>query len=161
MEGERNGGDGMRITILKAQHRLVLSDNGCDVLCARIALGRNPVGAKRREGDGKTPEGTYQICLAKAQGKYGQSLGLNYPNVGDARLAYAGGLIDSATLHAVENAISQGRRPPWGSPMGGEIHIHAGGTDTDWTEGCVALSEADMAVLYEHRSQIEDIEILP
>lgn len=151
----------MRIVIEKARRKLRLVEGETELLCARVALGRCPVGAKQREGDLKTPEGTYQICLAKENGKYGLSLGLNYPNREDARRAYAEGRIDLETLHAVETAAAEGRRPPWGSPLGGEVHLHEGNVDRDWTAGCIALTPEDMAVLYAYRTRIEDVDIRP
>jgi murein L,D-transpeptidase YafK len=151
----------MRVLIHKHDRLLQLLDGSAVLLRARVALGRQPEGPKRRQGDQKTPEGVYQICLAKENGKYGLSLGLNYPNAQDARSAFAEGAIDQLTLCAVEAAVADGRRPPWGSPLGGEIHLHEGPVDTDWTAGCVALLPEDMAVLYRYRSHIEDVEIRP
>lgn len=149
----------MRIVIWKAERCLTLTDDGRELLHARVALGREPVGPKLGEGDGRTPEGVYRICLAKENGKYGLSLGLNYPNAEDARAAFARGEIDRQTLDAVEAAVAEERRPPWGSPLGGEIYLHEGDVDRDWTQGCVALSPADMAVLWRYRGQIEAVEI--
>jgi len=149
----------MRILICKSRRLLTLTHEGRELLRAHVALGASPEGPKRRRGDGRTPEGLYHICLAKANGKYGRSLGLDYPNAGDARLAYEEGAIDADTLAAVETALAQGRRPPWGTPLGGEIYLHEGGTATDWTQGCVALAPEDMARLYQLRDQIEVVEI--
>lgn len=151
----------MRVVIKKSERQLSLWDEGRVVMHARIALGREPVGAKHREGDGRTPEGLYRICLAKENGKYGLSLGLNYPNAEDARLAWEQGEIDQAMFNAIEAAIREDRRPPWGSPLGGEIYLHEGVVDTDWTQGCVALSPADMAELWAYRERIEEVEIRP
>lgn len=151
----------MRIEIRKGQRRLTLWDGPREVLRARVALGREPTGPKRRAGDLKTPEGRYRICLAKQNGKYGLSLGLDYPNLEDARLALAQGLIDAEALRAVETALDEGRRPPWGTALGGEIYLHEGPVDTDWTAGCIALEPPAMAALYAVRGQIEAVDILP
>lgn len=151
----------MRVIIHKKDRCLQLMDGSAVLLSAPVALGRQPEGAKCREGDLKTPEGVYQICLARENGKYGLSLALNYPNANDAQRAYADGAIDQLTLRAVETAVAEGRRPPWGSPLGGEIHLHEGPVDMDWTAGCVALLPEDMATLYGYRSSIEDVEIRP
>lgn len=151
----------MRVIIYKSERQLVLLDDDYVMLRAPVALGRDPRGAKAREGDGKTPEGVYTICLDKPDGKYGRSLGLNYPNAEDARAAYDKDLIDADTFLAISEAEAQHRRPPWGTALGGEIYIHEGGADGDWTEGCVALNEADMDVLFSHRARITDVEILP
>ena len=151
----------MRVLIQKTERQLQLLDGDTVLLRARVSLGRQPQGAKCREGDQKTPEGLYQICLAREDGKYGRSLGINYPNTQDARNAYAQGVIDKPTLCAVEAAVAQGRRPPWGTPLGGEIYLHEGDVAADWSAGCISLAAGDMAVLYAYRSQIEDVEIRP
>ena len=39
--------------------------------------------------------------------------------------------------------------PPQKTALGGEIYIHSGGTDGDWTEGCVALNDREMEELFE------------
>ena len=126
-----------------------------------IALGWSPIGPKREEGDGKTPEGTYRICLIKEQGRYGQSLGLTYPNPADADTALQEGRINDETHAAILTAHKEGCRPPWGSSLGGEIYIHGGGARQDWTQGCIALEDDDMARLYLFTGQIEIVEILP
>lgn len=59
---------------------------------ARVALGCEPEGPKQREGDGRTPEGVYAICLVKERGKYGRSLGpVLSGHTGCAGGAFAGG----------------------------------------------------------------------
>ena len=138
----------MHIIVEKGLRRLRVMRGEETVLACRIALGRVPEGHKQAEGDGRTPEGEYRICLIKEQGKYGRSLGLSYPGVPDAQTAYAAGRIDERTLRAVKAAHRENRRPPWGSPLGGEIYIHEGGSASDWTQGCIALDEADMDVLF-------------
>ena len=73
----------MRIEIDKAARRLTaIEEDGTQLFSCAIALGKNPVGPKLQEGDGKTPEGEYFICLKK-RGKYGPSLGISYPNEDD------------------------------------------------------------------------------
>ena len=134
----------MRLIIEKSTRKLRLMQGGETVFSCRIGLGREPVGAKEAEGDGRTPEGTYFICLVKEEGKYGRSLGLSYPGPEDAHIRLA---------------HQEHRRPPWGSPMGGEVYIHEGGSDRDWTQGCIALDEADMDQLFPHWEEIEWVEI--
>ncbi len=150
----------MRVLIEKSRRLLRLMEDDRELMRARVALGSAPCGPKRREGDGRTPEGTYQICLAKECGKYGRSLALSYPNAADAQLAYAERAIDRTTWEAILSA-ADGHRPPWGTPLGGEIYLHEGPTDTDWTRGCIALAPADMARLFAYRSLIEEVEIQP
>ncbi|MBE0601388.1 MAG: L,D-transpeptidase family protein [Firmicutes bacterium] len=151
----------MRIIIHKGDRTLHLQDGDRVLLAAPIALGRVPQGAKTHEGDGKTPEGVYAVCLVKPDGKFGRSLGVSYPSLADARAALAAGAIGGDAFQAITDALDHGRRPPWGTALGGEIYIHEGGADGDWTEGCIALNEADMDVLFPHRALIESVEILP
>ena len=134
----------MRVLIEKAARRLRLMNDYDEILVSYpIALGCCPVGPKEREGDGKTPEGRYFVCLKKI-GKYGPSLGISYPNLQDAR-----------------ERAGRGERPPWGSFLGGEIYIHGGGADTDWTAGCVALSDADAQTLYDTVPLGTAVDIVP
>ena len=134
----------MRIVIRKAARRLdVMDDAGETVFSCPIALGASPVGPKERSGDGRTPEGAYFVCVKK-RGKYGPSLGVSYPNERDARNAGA----DGALLACIRERASRLERPPWGTFLGGEIYIHGGGADRDWTAGCVALSDPDAETLY-------------
>ncbi len=135
----------MRILIEKAARRLrLLNDNDEIVLSFPIALGRCPVGPKEREGDGKTPEGRYFVCLKKI-GKYGPSLGVSYPNEQDAKRMNA----PDELISCIRERAGRGERPPWGSFLGGEIYIHGGGADTDWTAGCIALNDPDAQALYD------------
>lgn len=151
----------MKIIIHKAARTLVLAEGETGLFTCRIALGSAPKGAKCMQGDGKTPEGRYFICLVKEEGKYGRSLGLSYPNPQDAQAAYAEGRIDERTLQNVQAAHAERRRPPWGSPLGGEIYLHEGGSDRDWTAGCIALDEKDMDRLFPHWPQVEEVQIVP
>ena len=151
----------MKIVIHKKERTLALTDGGAPVFACRIALGRAPEGPKQREGDGRTPEGSYFICLVKEAGKYGRSLGISYPGPADAQAAFREGRIDRRTLDNICAAHNENRRPPWGSPMGGEVYIHEGGSSSDWTQGCIALDEKDMDALFLHHAQVDEVLILP
>lgn len=152
----------MKIVVWKQQRLLSLWDEeDSPLFTVRVALGSHPTGPKRCQGDGKTPEGRFFLCIAKEHGKYGKSLGLSYPAPEDARLALAEGRINPSTYQAVVDAHQQGRRPPWGTPLGGEIYLHGGGTHRDWTAGCIALEDADMDRLFAFRASISQVEILP
>lgn len=143
-----------RIVIEKEKRCLSVYDaEGQRLLHCRVALGKNPVGHKMCEGDGKTPEGAYFVCLKREKGKYGQSLGISYPSLSDANLAVSEGRLDAALLHLFEEAEREIKRPPWGTGLGGEIYIHAGGSDRDWTAGCIALDEADMNAVFDLMEQ--------
>ena len=134
----------MRIEIDKTARRLTaIEEDGTQLFSCAIALGKNPVGPKLQEGDGKTPEGEYFICLKK-RGKYGPSLGISYPNEADARRMGAG----EELIACIRERAERKERPPWGTALGGEIFIHGGGTASDWTAGCIALKNEDAETLY-------------
>jgi len=151
----------MIVRIEKKARLLTVLHDGGELFTARVALGPEPAGAKRRAGDGKTPEGLYHICLFKEKGKYGLSLGLDYPGPVDAETAFIEGRIDGQAFRAILSAHAEGRRPPWGTALGGEIYLHGGGSFRDWTQGCIALDQEDMARLFKIRRRIQAVEILP
>lgn len=145
----------MRIRIDKARRRLSLWQGRKCLYHCPVQLGRCPVGPKSREGDGRTPEGAYRVCSRNPQSKFYRALGLSYPGEIDARAAFRAGQIDQGTLHAIEAAARRRARPPWDTPLGGWIMIHGQPSDGrpvagDWTAGCVAVSDADMAWLFAH-----------
>lgn len=150
-----------KILIEKEKRCLSVYDaEGRRLLHCRAALGKAPVGHKQCEGDGKTPEGAYFVCLKREKGKYGQSLGISYPSLTDAKNAVSEGRLSAELLHLFEEAERETKRPPWGTSLGGEIYIHAGGSDRDWTAGCIALDEKDMEKLFamiEHGDRVEII----
>ena len=147
----------MRILIEKAARRLTLFDEENEsVFVFPIALGSRPVGPKEREGDGRTPEGQYFVCLKKI-GKYGPSMGVSYPNEQDAQRMNA----PEELIACIRERAERGERPPWGSFLGGEIYLHGGGAENDWTAGCIALNDADAQALYDAVPLGTEMEILP
>ena len=146
-----------RIVIVKSERTLEAFENGQKAFSFRIGLGRCPEGPKQREGDGRTPEGVYRVCLKNPAGRFGPSLGLDYPSPADARKGGA----DERLLGLIEEARRLGNRPPWGSFLGGEICIHGGGAGSDWTAGCVALSDADAQALYDAVPLGTAVDIVP
>lgn len=146
----------MKILIEKAKRLLTVTEENERLFSCRVALGFAPLGNKEKEGDGKTPEGQYFVCLKK-MGKYGFSLGINYPSVQDALRLGA----DEELLRCIREREEKGVRPPWGSPLGGEIFIHGGGTASDWTAGCIALRDEDAEKLYTLCCEGTKVEIRP
>ena len=115
----------------------------------RIGLGLKPIGTKEKQGDYKTPEGTYCICRKNPNSNFYKSLGLSYPNKQDAERGLRAGLITRRERDRIIRAIDRGECPPWNTRLGGEIFIHGNGSQTDWTWGCVALEDPQMKELYD------------
>lgn len=150
-----------KIMVLKSERALLLCDGGTPVARMHVALGRDASGPKLREGDMRTPEGVYAVCVRNEKSKYRLALGLNYPNAEDAARGLAAGIIDQAHHDAIARAIKKGQRPPWDTPMGGEIMIHGGGSQRDWTAGCVALDNDCVDFLWKHVPIGTVVEIKP
>jgi L,D-peptidoglycan transpeptidase YkuD (ErfK/YbiS/YcfS/YnhG family) len=126
------------IVVAKEAHRLTLYLRGEPVKTYRADLGFNWLADKARAGDDATPEGRYRVVsrnLNSASAFY-KALLLDYPNADDrARFSRA--------RRSGELPLSAG--------IGGAIEIHGeGGRGVDWTQGCVALTNADMDDLLRH-----------
>src|SRR5262245_56114127 len=69
-----------RILVKKGERKLYLYvlEDGKERLAKtyQIALGNNPTGSKRRQGDGATPEGDYYITHKNASSRFYLSLGV-------------------------------------------------------------------------------------
>ena len=72
-----------RVIINKAKRELFLMHADKVVKSYRVALGRNPVGPKTQQGDGKTPEGIYSISGRNAASAFHRALRVSYPNSAD------------------------------------------------------------------------------
>ncbi|MDT7779300.1 MAG: hypothetical protein QOC99_1812 [Acidobacteriota bacterium] len=138
-----------RIVIEKGARRLKLYAGGEVVRVRSIVLGFAPEGDKEKQGDGRTPEGEFYICMKNERSRFYLSLGLSYPNEEDAARGLRDGLITRAQAASIVGAVRGNKCPPWGTALGGEIFIHGGGTASDWTSGCVALENAEVKELFD------------
>ena len=138
-----------KVVVSKSKRQLFLYAGGSVVRTYKIALGTNPIDDKVKQGDRATPEGDFYICVKNERSKFYLSLGLSYPNAEDAERGLRDKLITRATRDRIVSAIKNKRRPPWDTALGGEIFIHGGGTDGDWTWGCIALANADIKELFD------------
>lgn len=140
--------DQLHVVVSKNARRLVLYRGDQELRSFPIVLGPNSVGNKQREGDKRTPEGTYYVCEKNEKSKYYLFIGISYPNAEDAARGLQAGLITQPQHDAIVRAIAARKTPPWYTRLGGQIGLHGGGTAWNWTEGCVALENGDMRDLY-------------
>jgi murein L,D-transpeptidase YafK len=119
------------VLIKKSVHRLILLRDGRPIKTYRIALGRHPVGKKTREGDLKTPEGSYTIDGRNPASRFYRSLHISYPSIEDEKQAAAQGVSPGGDImiHGLKNGM--GRL--------GKRHCRQ-----DWTNGCVAVTNSEM-----------------
>ncbi len=104
----------------------------------KAEFGKNWIGDKVKMGDKATPEGVYQITRKKSRNetKFYKSLLINFPNKDD--------------LARFENLKSNGSIPP-NTKIGNLIEIHGhGGKGVHWTDGCIAVSNEDMDIIYDY-----------
>jgi murein L,D-transpeptidase YafK len=137
-----------RIVVLKAERRLLLMREEEVLKSFWIALGRHPIGPKTKRGDGRTPEGIYRIEARDSESFFYRSLRISYPNRSDR-----------------ERAKQLGVHP------GGNILIHAvpkgfgptgpGERMFDWTNGCIAVTDADMDEIWSRAPEGISVEIRP
>lgn len=124
------------IVIYKEKREMLTFHQGQKVKLYMISLGMEPIGPKQFEGDMKTPEGLYYINERDSISSYHKNLGISYPNEQDSLFA-----------------VNQGLSP------GGEIKIHGFPnhhnksaerelTDTDWTLGCIAITDFEIDELF-------------
>jgi len=120
-----------KVLIEKKERRLTLMSKGEVLKIYKIALGGNPEGPKERQGDNKTPEGTYFIDARNKDSDYHLSLHISYPNERDKKRAKELGVSPGGDImiHGIKNGFS------WV----GDAH-----TEADWTKGCIAVTDEEI-----------------
>ena len=113
-----------------------------------LALGGHPTGHKLREGDRRTPEGSYLLDHKEPAGKYYKSIRISYPNAYDRMLAQGRGAPPG------EEVVIHGQRPAFEylSPLTRKL---------DWTNGSIALSNRDMDKVWAAVDPGTPVEIKP
>ena len=128
------------IIVDKFSRKLFIYQNGLLMNTFQVELGANWIGDKKREGDKATPEGFYTVTekLDGRKTRFYKALLLNYPNEND---------VESFSLEKQNGTIHESAR------IGGAIEIHGqGGVGIDWTNGCIALKNSDMDIVYAYAS---------
>jgi murein L,D-transpeptidase YafK len=129
-----------RVVIRKRARELTLYDGAQPLRRFRVVLGANVSGDKEREGDKRTPEGTFYICTRNDGSRFHKFMGLSYPAPSDALRGLKASMITRSEHDAILKAHELKSCPPWKTALGGEVGIHGGGIDRDWTLGCIALT---------------------
>ena len=136
------------VLVEKSKNLLTLFKNQKVIGSYHVVFGGNPVGHKEQEGDNKTPEGRYVLDSKNVNSAYYKSIHISYPNAKD-----------------IANAKAKGVSP------GGAIMIHGQKNGfgwaavetqkTNWTLGCIALTNEDMEVIWKSVNVPIPIEIKP
>jgi len=137
-----------RVMVWKSERKMYLLADHAVVREYNIALGTNPRGPKRMEGDGRTPEGTYILDFKNPDSAFYKSIHVSYPNSADKRRAARSGVDPGGEI--VIHGQRNGFHPvSWGSQR------------FDWTDGCIAVTNAEMDELWRLVSVGTVIEIRP
>ena len=129
--------------IMRYSQGSLLRDKDGRPLCFKMGLGFAPTGHKQQEGDGRTPEGWYRTSDKPTSQFYG-AIAVHYPNEQDAALGVQSGRITAGQQAVIARALQGNTKPPQRTKLGGEILIHGGGGETDWTLGCVAVDNGEL-----------------
>ena len=137
-----------KVVIEKAKRKLHLVKDGEPFRTFTIALGIRPVGDKTREGDFKTPEGSYLLDRRNPNSEFFLSIHISYPNHEDLRSARAMGIEPGGAImiHGQPN-----------EPTRSEAYYRT----QDWTNGCIAVSNSDMIDIWLMTDDNTPIEIRP
>jgi murein L,D-transpeptidase YafK len=120
-----------RIVVEKSKRVMTLLHGSEALKSYQVALGGQPVGAKDRQGDHKTPEGSYEVDSKKPNSQFHRALHISYPSAAER-----------------ERARKLGVSP------GGDVEIHGLGSmwgwvgaahrKVDWTDGCIAVTNEEI-----------------
>jgi murein L,D-transpeptidase YafK len=137
-----------RILIVKSKREMTLFAQGKAIKTYKVSLGTQPVGAKERQGDHKTPEGNYVIDARVEHSRFHHALHISYPNQSDR-----------------ERARKFGVNP------GGAVEIHGLGDGVgwvgslqrtvDWTDGCIAVTNSEIDEIWSMVPVGTPVEIRP
>ena len=137
-----------RVIVRKSDRTLALFRDGQPLKSYHISLGLNPSGPKEQEGDFRTPEGRYLLTRRNARSEFFLALQVSYPNGQDLSLARRQGWPPGGLIMI--------RGLPYGPKYSRERYL-----SSDWTDGCIALSNEDMLEIWLLTETDTPIEILP
>jgi hypothetical protein len=135
--------DALTLSVMRGAHAALTFED--------IAIGRFGATAAKRRGDDMTPIGMFRITDIRASDAFHRFVALDYPSRDRAREALAAGLIDDSTHARIVAAHRGHRAPPQDTVLGGHIGIHGLGRGDpeihaalNWTQGCIALTDAQI-----------------
>lgn len=119
------------VMVDKSENKMYLLESDRIIKEYHVVFGANPKGHKVQEGDEKTPEGTYTLDYKKEDSSFYRAMHISYPNSLDLERAKkkgvsAGGFI---MIHGQRNRLG------WLSMITQKFN---------WTNGCIALTNAEM-----------------
>ena len=136
------------ILVEKQKRQMTLLRDGTPFKTYAVSLGKDPIGHKREEGDGRTPEGSYKIDSKNERSRFHLALHISYPETADKEQARQRGVSPGGDImiHGLPNGLGWLRR--W--------HLAR-----DWTDGCIAVTNAEIEEIWASVAVGTTIEIRP
>ncbi len=126
------------IIVDKSDRKMYLYRGGSVIKVFPVSLGANDYrGPKVKQGDKRTPIGTYRILNKRCHAVKYMAMTISYPNASDIARARAAGVNPGSliTIHG---------QPHWNADGHGDAYT----LSKDWTDGCVALTNKGMRELW-------------
>jgi murein L,D-transpeptidase YafK len=124
------------VRVYKSERLMELVSEGKPVRSYSIALGDNPIGHKEREGDERTPEGRYILDWRNPESAFTRSIHISYPSEADKKAAHKTG-VDPGGMIMIHGQPKGFGWLAWLFQM------------FDWTNGCIAVTDKEMAEIWE------------
>ena len=142
------GGTVDSVLVKKSEGKMYLLANGKPVKTYKVAFGANPEGHKQKEGDERTPEGKYVLDFKKEDSSYYKAIHISYPSPKDIARAKAAGVNPggSIMIHGQRNGLG------WIAWLSQRFN---------WTDGCIAVTNAEMEEIWSLVEAGTPIEIVP
>lgn len=137
-----------RVVVNKSERKLFLYKNDRVLREFEIALGLAPNGPKMREGDFRTPEGNYFLTNRRVKSDFFMAIQVSYPNAADIARAQAQG-VSAGSLIMIHGLPVEPKK---------SAKFYA---TNDWTNGCIAVSNAAMIDIWQMTRPNTPITILP
>ena len=136
------------VVVLKKERALELVSNGTVIKTYKIALGRDPIGPKSKQGDHKTPEGVYVLNSRNSHSQFYKSIHISYPSEHDRAMARQKGVSPGGDvfIHGLPNGYGA---------------IGAAHRLRDWTDGCIAVTNEEIDEIWKAVPDGTQIEIRP
>lgn len=137
-----------KVVVIKSKRLMMLTKAGEIIKAYRVALGQKPFGHKTKAGDKKTPEGNYILDSRNSDSKFHLALHISYPNDQDLRNAEKTGVEPGRDImiHGLPDKMKKV----------GELHRL-----TDWTDGCIAVTDNEIEEIWKLVPDGTPIEIRP
>ncbi len=161
----------LKLVIGKSRYTVTLYKGETPVKTFRAVFGKGyRDGDKQMRGDRRTPEGEFTICTMSDSKRFYKFMGLSYPGLKHAEAGLRSKMISPVEYAMIKKAIEGRLPPPWETRLGGAVGIHGRTLETgnarqfvdkNWTDGCIALDNADIDELYTVVSLGTPVTILP